>query len=54
MARLLRREKANRYNKLSFVLFGAAILVGLAGAIGLAGLLLIIAIVLSVMYHIER
>jgi hypothetical protein len=49
-----RAASASQLNKISFVIGGVAVLVWLAGLPDLAGLLIIIAVVLSIIYHVQK
>ena len=53
-ARLQKRDEANRYNILSWALFGLTVISGLGGAYLLAGCAFIAAMTLSIIYHIKR
>lgn len=53
-ARELRRDRAARYNHVSWLLAGIAILCFVVGVWPLAALLGVAAVVLSIMYHVER
>lgn len=49
-----KREEARKYNKLSWIFFAAALLIGFAGSLEISSILVVAAVILSVLYHVKK